>query len=380
MGDLVPFQGGAMPAVFAGRQSGMLAAAKAGVQASFAVIGYKGKNWRVKYRGDEVIIKGADGFPMPYIDVVIVGVSPAISKQFYEKKFTEGSDEAPDCFSVDGISPDTSSPKKQCNTCAVCPKNAWGSRITDEGKKGKACQDSRRIAIVPMGDDLENEVFGGPMMLRLPPMSLGNFASYADMLQKRGADFPFVATRLSFDPAVAYPRIAFQAIGWLNEQQAFQVVGRDGQSGICANSVIERMLAEQVEAATHDAAEPAAEADPLASGGPAAVFASGAVGKSPVLAAPYTPEAPPPTPAPAPSPAPSPVATPSPAAGLAGAFGGSAPAPLAVSPAPAAPATSTAAQPGGTAPASSAPAAVIQGAPASMEAAIDELLAMPATA
>lgn len=274
MTNLTPIAGGAPPAIAQNRRSNMNAAAQHGVQASFGVIGYRGRNWRIKYRGEELLLKNEQGAPYPNLDIVVVGVSPNISKQWYEKNFTEGSDEAPDCFSVDGVVPDPSSPKRQSPTCAVCPLNAWGSRVSDQGKKGKACQDSRRIAIVPLGD-IDNETYGGPMMLRLPPMSLNNFANYAALLERRGASLEVVGTRLGFDYDVAYPRITFDVVGWLSNEQAVKVIGPDGNSGICADPQVTRMLQEAVVEVTHDPASAVppngAVPDPLAGGPPQVV-------------------------------------------------------------------------------------------------------------
>lgn len=392
MGELVPFEGGRPPAVFANRQSSLNAAAKANVAASFAVIGYKGRAWSIKFRGDAEILKGANGAPMQFLDVVIVGVSPSISKQFYETGYVEGSDSAPDCFSVDGVIPDPAAPKKQCTTCAACPKNQWGSKITEAGKKGKACQDSRRVAVVPL-TDIENEDFGGPMLLRVPPMSLGNLANYATMLDRKGASMEMVGTRLGFDYDVAYPRITFNAVCWLDDEQARAVVGPDGQSGMCAHPVIDRMLQEEVAEATHDPAQPA---DPLAGGRPAQAFQRPAEAPAPqpvVQAAPVA-QAPQAAPAPAPSPAPSVtvcggcgadpaageqhdpncprvVAAPEPAAAA------QVKAQRKASPFAAAAATAAPAQPAAPAPATVAAAVTVQAAPSDMQAAIDELLAAP---
>lgn len=369
--NVVPFVGGRPPAVFQNRASTMNAAAQAGVQASFAVIGYKGKNWRIKYRGEETVLLDAQRRPVPELDCIIVGVSPSISKQFYEKQFVDGSDAAPDCFSVDGITPDASSPKKQCSTCGVCPQNAWGSKITDAGKKGKACQDSRRLAIVPLADP-ENEVLGGPMLLRIPPMSLNNLANYAKFLDTKGAGLECVATRLSFDFNEAYPRIMFEATGWLDDQQALLVVGADGQGGVCADPLIKRMLQEAVEETTHDPAAAAAQepADALSAGGPAAVMraraAEAVAAVQSVQAQPPAP-APEPTPAPTPAPAAEPVVQAAPAKPIN---------PFAVAAAATAQAATVSAP--AAAPAPVQPPVVVAAAPTDMQSAIDALLDMPA--
>ena len=253
-GSLIPLDG-TPPRTFAGRQrSGMLDAARSGVQSSFAVVGYKGRSWRIKFRGEVQLVRDAAGRPMPDLDVVIVGVAPSVSKIYYEKSYVEGDDNPPDCFSLDGVAPDANAPKKQNPTCGNCPKNAWGSRVTDAGKRAKACQDSRRVALVPLGD-IANESLGGPMLLRVPPTSLPNLANYADFLTRKGADIPWVGTRLSFDEDVAYPKLKFSALGFLDDEQAEAV------AAVMEDPLIERMLTDA--APTGSAPARAAEPDAI---------------------------------------------------------------------------------------------------------------------
>jgi hypothetical protein len=384
MGDLVSLDAARPPAIMAARPSSSLAAAQAGVQASFAVVGFKGRNWRLKHRGDETLLMNADNAPLPHLDVVIVGVSSAIAKQWYKKKYSEGDDGAPDCFSVDGVKPDVSSPEKQRETCAVCPRNAWGSRITEDGKKAKECQDSRRLAVVPLGD-IENESYGGPMLLRLPPTSIANFANYASLLQRKGVPgFEFVATRIGFDYDVAYPKITFTAVGWLNDEQATTTLK------VLEDPQIERMLQEAVEEATHDPAGAETAPDPLAQGGPPAALQNRAT-----AAATSAETAPAPS-APAPAALTTQAVAPAPAAPAAGnatpatkraatAFMGAPAGPIATpgpTAAPAASSPATAASPTPPAPAAeerrpAQPPTSIPVAPEDMLSEIDNLLAAP---
>jgi hypothetical protein len=225
MSDLIPMNGGALPGFMAGRRaSGSLAAARTGVQASFAVIGIKGKNWWLKKAGDEEVIRDQTSKrPVQHLDVVIVGVADSLSKTFYLSGFVEGERNAPDCMSSDGIHPDVGVPHKQHPVCATCPQNRFGSRTTPAGKPAKACSDQRKIAVVPLGD-IFNEANGGPMLLRLPAMSLVNFKRYADELERKGAsDIWWVGTRLEFDPEVAYQRVMFSPLGWVSEEQDAQI-------------------------------------------------------------------------------------------------------------------------------------------------------------
>ena len=235
------------PPALRNRQSTLLSAAKAGIQGGFAVLGYRGRTWRIKFRGTEQVVRGENNKALPELPIVIIGIAEGISKQYYEKSYSEGDDAAPDCFSVDGVRPDAQAQRKQNELCATCRHNQWGSRITEAGKRAKSCQDMRRLAVVPVGD-LQNEGFGGPMMLRIPPMSLNNLAQYADFLGRKGTSFEYVATRISLDDTVAYPRIMFEAIDYLDDAQLDMVIGQDGVSGLCADPLIGRILGATPEA------------------------------------------------------------------------------------------------------------------------------------
>lgn len=203
----------------------------AGIQASFGIVGYKGKVWSIRYRGDETQLMREDGDgPKSSINVVIVKSSKHISKIFYKDGYVEGSTAAPDCFSNNGVVPDPASTAKQCDTCALCPHNAWGSRITPAGKPGKACSDSKRIAVVPE-NDLANEAFGGPMLLRVPAASLQDLAAYGQKMQQLGYPYFSIVTKISFDPAESYPKFKFSAVTPLKDKDANIILPmRDGAS------------------------------------------------------------------------------------------------------------------------------------------------------
>lgn len=190
-----------------------------GVSSSYAVVGYRGKVWSIKFGGEEKQLMRDDGDgPRNSIEVVLVKSSAAISKIFYENGYEPGSSAAPDCWSGNGVAPDSSVQKKQNPTCADCPRNAWGSKITEQGKQAKACADARRVAVVPAAD-MGNEAFGGPMLLRVPAASLKDLKAYGDLLMSY--QFPYYAavTRISFDPEEAFPKFKFSAVRPLNEEE-----------------------------------------------------------------------------------------------------------------------------------------------------------------
>lgn len=190
-----------------------------GVSQGYAVLSYKGKTWALSQGGNRTIIMRPNSVdePASALEVVIVKANPHLSKVYYPGGYVEGSDAKPICYSNDGHGPAADAVQPQCATCAGCPRNAWGSRITENGSKGKECSDSRRVAVVPSGD------LGNPMLLRVPAATLKDLAAYADMLSRRNAPYCAVVTRIAFDPSVAHPKFTFKALRWLSADEAAKV-------------------------------------------------------------------------------------------------------------------------------------------------------------
>ena len=243
MTSIVPFAPGQISRVFG--NGPVTDDLSAGVQASFGVIGYKGKVWSIKYRGEEVQLLRQDGDgARNSIEVVLLASAKNLSKIFYASGYTEGANAAPDCFSTDGIVPSASAVSKQSPTCASCPQNVWGSKISEvSGKPTKRCADSKRIALVPL-QDISNEIYGGPLLLRVPAASLQELAQYGQKMQQLGYPHYAIGTRISFDTEVSYPRFQFSAIRPLTDDEAHQVV-------VLRNSpAVARILAEAAELTT----------------------------------------------------------------------------------------------------------------------------------
>lgn len=189
-----------------------------GITGGYGLMGYRGKVWTIRHRGTDMQLMREDGDgPRNSIEVVILKANPQLSKIWYENGYVEGSQEAPDCSSANGIIPDQGVPKKQHDVCATCPKNAWGS--DPRGGKGKACGDSRRLAIVPL-PDLRNESLGGPLLLRCPAASLQDLATFSQQMQAQGYPYNSIGIRISFDPKESYPKFQFQAIRPLTDAEA----------------------------------------------------------------------------------------------------------------------------------------------------------------
>ena len=223
--------------------AGIEAALGEGIRASYAIMGIKAGRFRVKYKGVEHVVQKMDPdtkqyAPVSSIEVVIVKANPFLNKQYYAGKYVEGSNSPPDCYSLDGKVPSPSIAKPVFSNCTLCPKNQYGSMISETGVKQKACRDTKKLAIVPLGD-LRNEQMGGPMLFRVPPSSLKDLSSLADALKARGYPYNSVAVRIGFDLEASHPKPIFNAIRPLSDAEAeviLELFHGDGVSAVLSDN------------------------------------------------------------------------------------------------------------------------------------------------
>jgi hypothetical protein len=209
----------------------------ANVWTGFAVVSVRGKVWRAKYQGEETIIRDTDGEPRRKLQVIILLAPANVSRTYYKGAYVPGATEAPDCFSNDGITPDLGVADPQASNCAACPMSQFGSKITDTGSKSKACQEHKRLAIVP-ADDIENAALGGPMMLRVPPTSLQELAKMQATLKKYG-NLPYyaVVTDIGFNPEVEYPQLMFTPRAVIQSNEVMRAILDQRDSTVAENIV-----------------------------------------------------------------------------------------------------------------------------------------------
>jgi len=170
-------------------------------------ISIKGGRFRIVQDGAESMID------QTYLDVVVVGANPNLSKTFYAKAWDKDAEPAgPDCYSLDGIKPDPSVQDPENDICASCPKNAWGSKVMPNGQQTKACADQKRLAVVA-ADDPTGDIY----LLQVTPSALKGLNKYQKELSIRGIPPEIVRTKVSLDPDVSYPKLVFSFAGFLDE-------------------------------------------------------------------------------------------------------------------------------------------------------------------
>lgn len=138
------------------------------------------------------------------MDVVIVGANPHVSKIYYSKPYDpNATDMRPDCFSNDGIRPDSSVADPVSKACTTCPNGILGSKITPSGAKAKLCADQRHLCVVSAADP--KTLYS----LTVPVSSMKSLREYMTSLKNRMLVPEEVVTELSFDDTTSYPRIVF---------------------------------------------------------------------------------------------------------------------------------------------------------------------------
>lgn len=187
-----------------------------GVGVSFPRISIKGKTFTFK-SGATIYPFLRDGMAIP-LEVVLVTASEALSKTYYVKQFSDGTD-APDCWSNDSVKPDRSIPNPVNPTCGKCPKNEMGTARTTDGLggKGKACQDNRRVVLSFVDDLMQDKI--GPILLRMSWTSNTNLVSYLDFIGKQGFAANSCVTRMLFDTTLAYPKLKFEFVRPLTDEE-----------------------------------------------------------------------------------------------------------------------------------------------------------------
>jgi hypothetical protein len=124
---------------------------------------------------------------------------------YYEGAFDRDNIVPPNCFAIGTnptqMVPSANSPDKQADNCQTCPMNQYGS-----AGKGKACKNSRLLAVLPPDADADTPV----MVLSVPPTSIKAFDAYVTAVaQKFGMAPAGVVTEISMDDSVTWAQLKF---------------------------------------------------------------------------------------------------------------------------------------------------------------------------
>jgi hypothetical protein len=157
------------------------AAQRAALSTGPKFISFKGGHINV----DKVVIPG------DRLDVIVLTYLGENS--FYKGKYDPTITQQPICWSAyattDDMWPGESVKEQQADSCAECPKFAWGSDPL--GGRGKACKTRYRVAVIPAPKEgaTEMDILGAELRIAtIPVTSVRNFDSFmskAEMLFNR---------------------------------------------------------------------------------------------------------------------------------------------------------------------------------------------------
>ena len=170
-------------------------------------IALNGTRFIVREGGNETTLNQLE------LQAVIIKAKPCVDKIWYATKFVPGQEaQAPDCCSSNGETPDAGCALPQATSCAGCPQNVFGSGRDASGNptKGKACQDSKALALFANGNVYR---------FKVPAASLKNLAAYVKLLASNGLPAAAVVTKIGFDPAFSFPVLTFTFGGVLDGAQ-----------------------------------------------------------------------------------------------------------------------------------------------------------------
>lgn len=133
---------------------------------------------------------------LPNNEMPVIVVDYILENTYYTEEYDPNNPSSPDCYAFgrdeDTMAPHEEAPDPQAKLCVNCEWNKFGT--ADRGK-GKACRNSRRLALTPAGaieegeivvnDDSEYYETSDIGFLKIPPTSLKGWAAYVRDIYSR---------------------------------------------------------------------------------------------------------------------------------------------------------------------------------------------------
>ena len=146
----------------------------------------------VSIGGNQFTLVDAAGNTKPLgieLHFLVTDIADHTCKMYYAKEYKNDSADPPDCWSANGVAPSIEAinppmlrdGSRRVNTCAECPMNERGSRISKiSGAAVKACRDEVWLAVViPQFPTM-------PFQFRLTPGSFKNWRGYVEECKNLG--------------------------------------------------------------------------------------------------------------------------------------------------------------------------------------------------
>lgn len=163
--------------------------------------------------------------PLPDNQMAVVIVDGILENVFYPGAYDPDKPQAPSCFAFGRddkeLKPHEKVTRPFCDTCAGCPNNEWGSADTG---KGKACSNTRRLAMIAAGtlgkdgrfepfEDLDHFQTAQVAYMKLPVTSVKGYATFVKQLAGGLKRPPYaVFTKVKVIPDGTTFKVTFEAL------------------------------------------------------------------------------------------------------------------------------------------------------------------------
>jgi len=168
-----------------------------------------------------------NGNPIPGNEMLVVVLDGIMENVYYEEAYDPDDPKSPSCFafgrSEKDMVPHTIIEEPQHSQCEGCPMNEWASA---ERGRGKACRNTRRLAMIPAGTfDREGkmELFSDPghfetaaiAFMKLPVTSVKGYAAFVKQVAgalKRPPHGVITHVKVVPDTKTQF-KVTFEAVG-----------------------------------------------------------------------------------------------------------------------------------------------------------------------
>lgn len=151
----------------------------------------------ISFKGGNIII---DGKAIPGSKTEVIPLAFMGERAYFPGEFDPDQRQSPLCYAYstgaedEVMAPHKSAKEPQAKTCEDCDFNKWGS--ASKGK-GKACRESVRVAVLPVGKDLSKQ---STWHCRIPITSVPDFKTYAGEILGMGKALHEAVAELSVTP------------------------------------------------------------------------------------------------------------------------------------------------------------------------------------
>lgn len=179
--------------------------------------------------GDKIRVTQAKKFvfpdgnesPGPFQAIILDFVS---ANEYYSNPYVRGEVVPPDCFAINEepglLAPSKNAPKPQSENCAACHWNQYG---TARVGKGKACKNTRLLAMLPPDFEASSPIW----LMSVSPTGIQAWDRYVSAIFAQfGAPPVKVITTIAFDPKVDYPSVRFGNPEPLEDDILHRAIGR----------------------------------------------------------------------------------------------------------------------------------------------------------